>query len=441
MTDTIIALATAPFKSALALIRVSGTDAFDITRRLFSKPNQIDGSRRMAFGTLRRGNEDIDEVMLFLYPRDSSMTGEEVVEISCHGSMLIIEEIVSAFLAEGARYAKPGEFSERAFLSGKMDLVEAESVNELINATTKEGKDLALLSLKGKSSALAQKLKKELGDLLSLIEVNIDYPEYEDIEIANEQKVRETSRVIRDEIKNLIATGEEGKILKEGLSVAIVGEPNVGKSSLLNALLREDKAIVSPIPGTTRDLVEGDFSLKGIPFHLLDTAGIHETNDFVESLGVKKSEETLRRADIVIHVLSAQGDGEDSLLEALKGKRVIDVYNKKDLIPQKERKEGRLYVSALEGDVESLKDALVKAAGVGEASYSSPSLSNARQLGLLRQVDATLAKAEKEAADGVPMDLISGYIQKAFNDVQTLLGEEVTTDLTDEIFSRFCIGK
>lgn len=439
MSDTIIALATAPFKSALALLRVSGSDAFSITRSLFSRPEEINGKRKFLFGTLRNDGKNIDEVVLLLYPAGSSLTGEEVVEISCHGSMLVVEEIVSAYMAKGARYAKPGEFSERAFLSSKMDLIEAEAVNELINARTEEGKDLALMALKGKSSSLAKDLKKEIGDLLSLIEVNIDYPEYEDIEIANERTVAEVSSKLREKIASLIEKGEEGRIVKEGIKVAIVGEPNVGKSSLLNALLEEEKAIVSPIPGTTRDLVEGDFSVDGIPFHLLDTAGLRETEDYVEGLGIEKSKRSIEEADVVILVLDEKGKAPD--LDDLKDKKTICIHNKKDLIPEERREEGEIYVSALEGDVSAVKKALVSATGVKEETFHSPALSNARQLGLLRQIDKALLEAEKEASSGVPMDLVSIYIQKAFHAAQELLGEGATNDLTDEIFSRFCVGK
>ena len=441
MSDTIIALATPPLKAALALIRVSGKNAFEITRKLFSNPSKIDGTRKMVFGEIRNGDKTIDQVMLLLYPSSSSMTGEEVVEISCHGSMVVANEIIETYLASGARYAKNGEFTERAFLNGKIDLIESEAVNEMINASTREGKDLSLLSLKGETSSLIRPIEKSLADLLSLIEVNIDYPEFEDIEVANEEKIVSESEKIRKTIANLIQNGEKGKIIKEGVKVSIVGVPNVGKSSLLNALLDEDKAIVSPIAGTTRDLVEGSFAVNGIPFYLLDTAGLRKTEDLIEKIGVQKSEESIQKSDLVLLVLDASSPflpmGVESLL---KGKLVLKVYNKSDLYNGKKETDG-VYVSALHKDVENLKKKMVETLGINAASFNTPSLSNARQIGLLKQIDSLMSEAQKEAKENYPIDLINVSIHKAWSLSKELLGEDVTNDISDEIFSRFCVGK
>lgn len=442
MADTIIALATAPIKSALALIRVSGDDSFKIVSRLFDKPFLIKSERKMVFGNLIKEDKLIDQVMLFLYPKEHSMTGEDVVEISCHGSMIIVNEIIAAFLNEGARYAERGEFTERAFLNGKIDLIQAEAINEMINAKTNEGKEISLLALEGKTSSLVKPIKEDLASLLSLIEVNIDYPEYEDIEVANSQKVIETVEKIQKSLANLIQKGQEGIIIKEGIKIAIAGEPNVGKSSLLNALMNEDKAIVSSIPGTTRDVVEGDFSLKGIPFHLLDTAGLRKTDDYVESLGIIKSEKSIKEADVVLWVLDASKYDEKEHYEEdlLKGKKVIKVWNKTDLNTSFKPKDGVL-VSAKNGEIEHLLDALMSVIGVSEEAFSSPSLSNARQIGLLNQIYNLLSNAKEAAMNDVPMDLISSILQRAYNNARALLGEDASLDLVDEIFSRFCVGK
>lgn len=442
MADTIIALATAPIKSALALIRVSGDDSFKIVSRLFDKPSLIKSERKMVFGNLIKEDKLIDQVMLFLYPKEHSMTGEDVVEISCHGSMIIVNEIIAAFLNGGARYAERGEFTERAFLNGKIDLIQAEAINEMINAKTNEGKEISLLALEGKTSSLVKPIKEDLASLLSLIEVNIDYPEYEDIEVANSQKVIETVEKIQKSIANLIQKGQEGIIIKEGIKIAIAGEPNVGKSSLLNALMNEDKAIVSSIPGTTRDVVEGDFSLKGIPFHLLDTAGLRKTDDYVESLGIIKSEKSIKEADVVLWVLDASKYDEKEHYEEdlLKGKKVIKVWNKTDLNTSFKPKDGVL-VSAKNGEIEPLLDALMSVIGVSEEAFSSPSLSNARQIGLLNQIYNLLSDAKEAAMNDVPMDLISSILQRAYNNARALLGEDASLDLVDEIFSRFCVGK
>jgi len=441
MSDTIIALATPPFKSALALIRITGNEAFPMTQKLFSKKD-FGTEKKIIHGQLiDEAGKQIDDVLLFVYPQQTSMTGEDSVEISCHGSTLIIKEIVEAFLKAGARYAKPGEFTQRSFFHGKMDLVEAEAVNDLINATTKEGKNLALLSLGGADSKIAKELKTKLADLLSLIEVNIDFPEYEDIEKANEEVLSAALKDMRETLSKLIKSSEEGRVIKEGLTVAIVGEPNVGKSSLLNALLKSDKAIVSSIPGTTRDLVEGDISLNGIPFHLVDTAGIRSAGDAIEAIGVERAIVAANKADIVILVLDPLSSEPNDAIIPYDISKTICVYNKKDLINGDFAKFEGILVSAKNGDIDALKNALIEKAGVATSSYDSPSLSSARCLGLLGEIRNLISEAEKEVSEDVPLDLVSAKIAEAYHLSQEILGERISTDLSDEIFSRFCVGK
>lgn len=439
----IIALATPPFKSALAMIRLSGDGVFEMTETLFNKKVSETKTRTIYFGTLSDNGHDIDQVCLYVYKGPNTMTGEDVVEISCHGSMVIVGEIVQAYLKRGAKYADHGEFSSRAFFHGKMDLIEAESVNDMINARTVEAKNVSLMSLEGKTSELVKPLKTKIADLLALIEVNIDYPEYTDIEEANKEKIAASVDELHAMLKDLIRSGQEGKIIKDGVKVALVGEPNVGKSSLLNALLQEDKAIVSPIPGTTRDVVEGDFSYHGVEFHLLDTAGIHESKDGIESQGIEKSEEAIQKADVVILVLDAtKGEDEETkrIAALAKDKILISVENKEDLVSQKEA--GHIYISALHHQIEPLLEAMYNALGIaGSSAFDTPSLNSARQLGLLRQIDTLLQEAKQNALDDLPIDLVSVPLQSAYNLARQLLGEGVTTDLTDEIFSRFCVGK
>ena len=438
--EPIIALATPPLVSALALIRLSGDNVFSILESLFSKPIGEVSTRRIEYGTLRDQGKDIDMVCAYLYPHPHSMTGEDVVEITCHGSMVIVDEIVTAFLSKGVRYAVNGEFSSRAFLNGKMDLIEAEAVNDMILATTSEAKNVALLSLSGKTSKTVLPLKQELADVLALLEVGIDYPEYDEEESFTIPAFLERSKTIREQIATLISKGEEGKIIRNGIKVAIVGEPNVGKSSLLNALLEEEKAIVSPIPGTTRDIVEGQISVKGIPVSLLDTAGIHDTEDQIEKIGVDRSYASLEKADLVLYVLDASDEKEDPELETrLQGKKVVRIFNKADLVAEK--KDGELYISALHHDVEAVKSAIYRALSLNEESYRTPSLSNARELSLLRKMDEELRKAEEDAEQGAGFDILALSLQRAYRFCRELLGEEASQDLSDEIFSRFCVGK
>lgn len=441
MGNTIVALATPPLKGALALIRVSGENAFPITSRLSSKSLVGLTDRKMVYAYLKDGEDVIDQVMIFAYPSSKSMTGEDVVEITCHGSMLIANEIISAYIANGARYAERGEFTSRAFLNGKMDLIEAEAVNELINATSKEAKNLSMMSLEGKTSKLLEPIRTLLANELALIEVNIDYPEYEDLEEATKEKISEDIDVIRKELSKLIEGGEQGKIIKDGIKVAIVGAPNAGKSSLLNALLEENKAIVSSIPGTTRDIVEGEINLGGIPFRLLDTAGIRESDNEIEAIGINKSKEAIEKADLVVLVVDSSiglTEEDEEIKELSKGKKLIIAYNKNDLDNHLEG----LSISAKLGDIEPLKKEMIKQSGIGgKEAFESPSLSNARQLGVLRQIDSILLETKESIKDDLSLDLASAGIQRCYNLTRELLGEGATLDYTDEIFSRFCVGK
>lgn len=440
--NTIVALATPPLVSALAMIRVSGEEAFELTDKLFSKKVSSIEKRSTFVGDLSYNGEMIDNVVLIAYPHPNSFTGEDVVEICCHGSPLIANEIVSAYIGLGARYADRGEFSSRGFYNGRMDLVEAESINDLINATTKEAKNLSLLSYKGKTSNLIKPLRDSLGELLAMVEVNIDFPEYEDIEETNEATIINRIREIRSDIASLIEGGEKGKIIRYGIKVALVGQPNVGKSSILNALLKENKAIVTDIPGTTRDVIEGDLNLNGVPVRFLDTAGIREETDVVEAIGVERSKKAIEEADVVILVVDSTrgfGEKEEEIRSYATGKELLICYNKAECLENKE--DGKLYVSALNNDVKPLEEALYGCLGLTKEAYENPSLSNVRELGLLRQIDSSLEQASFDCVAHAPIDLVSTNLISAYNCARELLGEETTTDLTDEIFSRFCVGK
>ena len=440
--ETIVALATAPMKSALAIIRVSGDDAFDIVSKCFSKDIRDIKERTLLFGNIVDKNKVIDEVVLAIYKGPKSFTGEDLVEIMCHGSVLIANEIIELLLRFGARYASNGEYSSRAFLNNHIDLIQAEAINDVINATTKEAKELSILSLKGKTSELIVPIKNKIADVLSLIEVNIDFPEYEDIEVANLGRVIELVDNLVPTIDTLVSNGQKGLIIKEGVKVALVGKPNVGKSSLLNALLGESKAIVTDIAGTTRDIVEGEINLNGVLLHLLDTAGIRESEDKIESIGVNKTLETIKKADLVIVLLDASSslDKEDKeILELVKDTPHIVVYNKADKLSNKE--EGKLYISALNNDLTPLKNEIYQVLGIKEETFKTPSLNNVRQLGLLEKIKESLLKAKEDAEQGLSIDLVSVSLMDAYNSTLEILGEYKQQDISKEIFSRFCVGK
>ena len=440
MFETIVALATAPIKSALSIIRLSGDDVFDVVSKCCSKDLRGIKERTILYASIVDKNEKIDDVILLVYKGPKSFTGEDSVEIICHGSPLISKQILEICMENGARMATNGEFSSRAFMHNKIDLVQAEAINDVINATTKEAKKLNLLSLEGKTSELLIPIKTKLADLLALIEVNIDYPEYEDIEVANKEKVVEYANDLVKRIDSLIDDGEKAQIINEGVKVAIVGKPNVGKSSLLNAFLGEDRAIVTDIAGTTRDVVEGHANIDGIVLHLYDTAGIHESMDKIEAIGIEKSKQVIKNADVVIVVLDGSNDLDEEdqqILDYTKEFNPIVVYNKADV----SFKDNRLSISALNNNIEPLIKKIKEVIGLDEKSFSRPALNNARQIGLLKKAKESLLKAKADAENDLTIDLVSVSLLEAYTAILEILGEANQIDLAKEIFSRFCVGK
>ena len=441
MFETIVALATAPLKSALSIVRLSGDDCFFVVNKIFSKDLTKYTKNSIIHGKIIDGTETVDDVVLLLYIAPHSFTGENSVEIISHGSPIIFNKIIDLCIKSGARLATGGEFSSRAYFHGKMNLMEAESINDLINAESEESKKISMMALEGKTSLLIKPIKTKLGDLLSNIEVNIDYPEYLDIEEANNEKIVEFCRDILKYIDELIKNGNKGNIIKDGIKVAIVGKPNVGKSSILNALLNEEKAIVTNIKGTTRDIVEGKINLNGVIINLFDTAGIRESSDVVEEIGIKKSIEKLNDSDIVLCVFdSANFDNEDKeILELVKNKKHIIVYNKSDLI--KEKVADNLYISALNKDIEPLKNKILEILDLKKENYENPSIANVRELGLLKNIQEILKNILRDTENDVPIDIINSEIKEAYLKTLSIIGEDFDFDISKEIFSRFCVGK
>jgi tRNA modification GTPase len=442
LTDTIVALATPPIKSALGIIRMSGPKAFEILSMVFSK--NIEGvlEKTIHIGSIVEGSEVIDQVVVLQFVAPKSYTGEHLVEVIIHGSPLIAQQVITLLIQHGARQAEPGEFSSRAFLNEKIDLIQAEAIHDMIDATTQESKRLAMFSLTGKTSEKLNPLRIKIADLLALIEVNIDYPEYEDIEQVTREKVMIDTQSIIDFADELIEQGEKGRIIKEGIKVAIIGKPNVGKSSLLNALLQEEKAIVTEIAGTTRDVVEGELNFHGVLLKILDTAGIRNSEDKVETLGIQKTIAVMEEADVVIHVID--GTSNDETIEGLDtrllaNKPVIKVLNKKDIINT--FKEGKVYISALNKDISALEVALKDKLKLQPSHYSTPSFYNTRQLAILRSIKEHVNHAYLDAKNEMTMDIVSSSLQLAYQSMISLLGLEGKADLGSEIFSRFCVGK
>ena len=440
MFETIVALATAPIKSALGIVRLSGDDVFEVVSKCFTKDLREIKERTILYGSIFNDEEKIDDVVLLAYKGPKSFTGENSIEIICHGSLLIYKQIIETCIKNGARMATNGEFSSRAYMHNKIDLVQAEAINDVINANTKEAKNLNLLSLDGKASNLIVPIKTRLADILSLIEVNIDYPEYEDIEVANKETIVSTIEELLPKIDSLIADGQKAKIINEGVKVALVGKPNVGKSSLLNAFLGEDRAIVTDIAGTTRDIVEGHANIDGVVIHLFDTAGIRQSNDKIEAIGIERSKKAIQDADIVVVVLDGSNEIEKEdkeILDFAKEYNPIVVYNKNDV----SKSSDVLAISALNNDIEPLISAIKERIGVDTKSFSKPALNNARQLGLLAKAKESLIVARNDAENGLTVDLIATSLFDAYTAILEILGEANQIDLSKEIFARFCVGK
>ncbi len=441
INDVIVALATAPLESAIAVIRVSGENSFELLNKIFSRKINVE-KHKAYFGNIVDGEEIIDEVIVTTFICPNSFTGENSFEINCHGGMFIVNKIIKTCIKNGARIANRGEFSKRAYLNGKIDLIQAEAINDMIRATSDEESKLAVLSLKGSTSKMIFDVKEKMVQILSNIEVNIDYPEYDDAEIITKEVAKVKLLDVRKDVKEIIKDAKIGKVIKDGIKVAIIGKPNVGKSSLLNALLDEEKAIVTNIAGTTRDIVEGQINIDGLKLNLLDTAGIRDSEDSVEKIGIEKSKKVIDEADLILLVLDASRgiDEEDvKLMEMIKDKNSITIVNKIEL------NEGSLLegikISAKNKNVDNLKEEIKRKVGYSYNYENKPLLTNARQIGLLESSLKNIENGLKELDKGVPVDLVTIDLSKALLDMEDILGNRSKVNLSEEIFSRFCLGK
>ncbi|HIZ53905.1 tRNA uridine-5-carboxymethylaminomethyl(34) synthesis GTPase MnmE [Enterococcus eurekensis] len=457
--DTIAAISTPPGEGAISIVRLSGDDAFQIADRIYrngSKKLQEVASHTINYGHLYDPvNEQlIDEVMVSVMKGPKTFTREDIVEINCHGGIVVVNQILQLLLRQGARLAEPGEFTKRAFLNGRMDLSQAEAVMDLIRAKTDRAMHLALNQLDGNLSTLIRELRQEILATLAQVEVNIDYPEYDDVEELTTQLLLEKAHDVKAQIKALLQTAQQGKILREGLSTAIIGRPNVGKSSLLNHLLQEEKAIVTNIAGTTRDVIEEYVNLRGVPLKLIDTAGIRETEDVVERIGVERSRKALTEADLVLLVLN-QSEAltleDQQLIEATQDSKRIILLNKTDLTPQLDQEklhqlvgETPIYaISVLENEgFDSLETAIATLffggkTGEKDASY----LSNTRHIGLLEQAVQALDEVLHGIEIGMPVDLVQMDMTRCWDYLGEVVGDSVQDELITQLFSQFCLGK
>lgn len=455
--DTIAAISTALGEGAIGIVRMSGDEAIAIADKVYRGKKKLKDvrSHSIVYGHIYdpTTNKLVEEVMVTVMRAPRTFTREDVVEINCHGGILSVNRVLQLLLKQGARLAEPGEFTKRAFLNGRIDLSQAEGVIDLIRAKTDRAMDVALNQLEGKLSKKIVALRETLIETLAHVEVNIDYPEY-DAEEMTHSLLKEKALHVKREINKLLATAQQGKILREGLTTAIIGRPNVGKSSLLNSFAQENKAIVTDIPGTTRDVIEEFVNVRGIPLRLIDTAGIRETDDVVEQIGVERSKKVLKEADLVLLVLNYNeplSDEDIALFEATEGMNVIVVVNKTDLEKKidlekvKQLANGRTLVttSLLQDEgIERLEEAIAELFFSGRIESDDVTyVSNTRHIALLEQAKATIDDALRAIDDGVPIDLVQIDLTRAWELLGEIIGESVQEDLINQLFSQFCLGK
>ena len=450
MNDTICAISTALGVGAISIIRVSGDEAIDIVNKIFDKDLTKKESHTINYGHIVYNGEIIDEVMVSIMKSPKTFTKEDIVEINSHGGVAVTNKVLEILLLEGARLAEPGEFTKRAFLNGRIDLVEAESIMDLIESKTETSRKLAISGMEGKVSKLVKNIIDNLVKVNANIEVNIDYPEYEDIEIVTKEKIEEMSKYINKELTKLLNESENGKLIKDGINTLILGRPNVGKSSILNKLIEEDKAIVTSVAGTTRDIVEGQIRVNGILLNIIDTAGVRETEDIVEKIGVEKSLSLVNDADLIILVFNNNEkltDDDKKLLEYTKEKKRIIVINKIDLENNLDinnlKNERIVKVSALkDSGIENLKNEIndmfnLEEINLGDFTY----LSNSRQISLVKKAVEISKNLEDALNNDVPIDLLEIDIKEICEILGEIIGESYDDKLIDTLFSNFCLGK
>lgn len=447
--DTIAAIATAPSNSAISIIKVSGDEAIEIVSKIFKgKDLRKVKSHTIHYGHIVDNGQVLDEVLVSVFKSPKTFTCEDVVEINCHGGMYVTNKVLELVLVNGARMAEPGEFTKRAFLNGRIDLTQAEAVIDIIDSNTASSLKMANLGLLGETKKVITSFRNQVLECLLKIEVNIDYPEYEDEEqITTEVLIPKLEHLGKD-MDVVLKKAEVSKVMKYGVKTAIIGKPNVGKSSLLNALIREDKAIVSNIAGTTRDIVEGSINIGGIVLNLIDTAGVRETSDYVEKIGVEKSKQIINEADLIILVFdnnTPMNEDDYELLDITKDKTRIIVVNKKDLDSKINLKDDKdvIYISSFDKeDINKLEMKIKEVCNYTDINnIDSTYIGNARQIAKLRIAKQQLLDALDSLYKGLPIDIAYVDIQDCWTSLGEIMGEVTSEDLINELFSRFCLGK
>ncbi|MDR2464836.1 MAG: tRNA uridine-5-carboxymethylaminomethyl(34) synthesis GTPase MnmE [Streptococcaceae bacterium] len=457
--DTIAAISTPPGEGAISIIRISGSDAIEIADKLYvqsgKKLSEVE-THTIHYGHIvnPRTKQNVDEVMVSVMHEPRTFTREDVVEINTHGGIVVVNELLQLILKQGARLAEPGEFTKRAFLNGRIDLTEAEAVMDIIRAKTDKAMTVAVKQLDGSLSNLIRSMREDILQTLAQVEVNIDYPEYDDVEEVTTKLLLERAIEIKGRLDALLQTAKQGKILREGIATAIIGKPNVGKSSLLNHLLQEDKAIVTDIAGTTRDVIEEYVNVRGVPLKLIDTAGIRETDDFVEKIGVERSRKALEDSDLILLVLNNSEElslEDEALLKETKGAKRIILLNKTDL-PEKLKidtsenltaEDEILRISVLQNqNLDALELSIRNLFFAGEMEGQDATyLSNVRHIGLIENARTSVEEVIEGIHSGMPVDLVQMDMTKSWDLLGEIIGESVQDELLNKLFSQFCLGK
>ncbi|GAB3068467.1 tRNA uridine-5-carboxymethylaminomethyl(34) synthesis GTPase MnmE [Salinicoccus sesuvii] len=456
--ETISSISTPVGEGAIAIVRLSGVDAVEIADRLYqgAKPLSSVDSHTINYGHIMdpETQESVEEVMVAIMRAPRTYTREDIVEINCHGGVHTVNRVLQLTLKHGARMAEPGEFTKRAFLNGRIDLSQAEGVMDFIRSKTTEASKVANQQMQGRLKSYVEDLRQSILNILAQVEVNIDYPEYDDVEEATTEFLQEESQKVKNEIQKLLKSSTQGRILREGLSTVIIGKPNVGKSSLLNYLIQDNKAIVTDVAGTTRDILEEYVNVNGIPLKLIDTAGIRDTDDIVEKIGVERSRQALKEAELILYVLNNNETltNEDvEILDSMSDQKVINIVNKLDL-------ETKLDVEDLKSrypEMPIVKTSIINSTGVDELedriaalffegeiqSVDSTYVSNNRHIHLLEQAASAISDAIESAEMDVPVDIIQIDLVKTWELLGEVIGEDVSEQLIDQLFSQFCLGK
>ena len=453
MEDTICAISTSKGVGAISIIRISGTDAIKYVNQIFDGKDlsKVD-SHTINYGYIKYNDEIIDEVLVSVMKGPKTFTTEDVVEINTHGGVAPTNKVLEVLLEIGCRLAEPGEFTKRAFLNGRIDLLEAEAVMDMIDAKTEIQRKMASNQISGKTSNLINELRNDMVQIISNINVNIDYPEYDDVEIITNDILLPKITKLKERIIQILKESENGKLIKEGIKTSIIGRPNVGKSSLLNALLEEDKAIVTDIAGTTRDIVEGNISINGILLNIIDTAGIRETDDMIEAIGVEKSLKTMDESDLILFMLNNNemlSDDIKKLISKIKDKQYLVLINKTDLESKLDLdsinidKNRVVYLSIINNQgIDELKEKISELFNISDITSTDPTyLNNARSISILKRCLNKVDEVESAVKNNMPIDMIELDIKSIWEELGTINGSTYEEELLDEMFKRFCLGK